>query len=78
MKDVKGTIKSYLENVLRNKELKDDESFFESGVINSLFAMQLVLFIEKEFEISVDNDELSLDNFLTINKITEYIEAKLD
>lgn len=78
MKDVKGTIKSYLENVLRNKELKDDESFFESGVINSLFAMQLVLFIEKEFEISVDNDELSLDNFLTINKITEYIESKLD
>lgn len=77
MKNVKEAVKSYLECVLRNKKFKDDEHLFDDGVINSLFAMQLVLFIEKEFEISVNNDELLLDNFMTINKITEYIESKL-
>jgi len=77
MTDVKRKVNEYLSTILRNRSFKDDDNIFETGAINSLFAMQLVLFLEKEFEIEVNNEELSIDNFLTVEKIAEYVELKL-
>jgi methoxymalonate biosynthesis acyl carrier protein len=47
-----------------------------SWFVNSMFAMQLVLFVEQEFNISVENEDLELDNFRTINAITNLVERK--
>jgi acyl carrier protein len=55
----------------------DDEDLFASGLVNSLFAMQLVLFVEKEFSIKVDNEDLDLDNFRSVSAITGFIQRKL-
>jgi methoxymalonate biosynthesis acyl carrier protein len=38
--------------------------------------MQLVLFVEQEFNISVENEDLELDNFRTINAIANLVERK--
>ena len=54
----------------------DDDNIFEKGFVNSLFAMKLVTFIEDKFDIEVDNDDLSIANFSTINKIVSFIEKK--
>ncbi|HAG98785.1 MAG TPA: acyl carrier protein, partial [Ktedonobacter sp.] len=40
------------------------------------FAMQLVLFVESEFALIVDNEDLDIDNFRTINAIVQLIERK--
>lgn len=34
-------------------DLNDDEDLFESGIVNSLFAIQLMTFIEKSFALEV-------------------------
>jgi acyl carrier protein len=39
--------------------------------------MQLVLFIEKEFSIKVENEDLDYDNFRTLNAIVGFIERKI-
>jgi acyl carrier protein len=39
--------------------------------------MNLVSFIEKEFDISIDNTELDLDNFKDISSIVTLIEKKI-
>ncbi len=54
----------------------DDDNIFEKGFVNSLFAMKLVTYIEDEFDIEVDNDDLSIANFSAINKIVSFIERK--
>ncbi len=41
-----------------------------------MFAMQLVLFIEQAFQINIDNEDLELDNFRTINSMTRLVERK--
>lgn len=46
------------------------------GFINSLFAMQLVLFVEKEFNVSVENDELDVHNFRSVLAITDLVQRK--
>jgi methoxymalonate biosynthesis acyl carrier protein len=38
--------------------------------------MQLVLFVEKEFGIQVDNEDLELSNFESVNALTRLVMAK--
>ena len=57
--------------------VSEDDNIFEKGMVNSLFAMQLVTFLEDEFDISISNDELSLENFSSIHSITSLVERKL-
>lgn len=75
-KTTRGKIRVFLDRFFQ-AEIKDDQDFFALGLVNSLFAMQLVLFVEKEFSIAVNDDDLDIDNFRTINAIARLIENKL-
>lgn len=57
-------------------EFSNNDNIFEKGFVNSLFAMQLLEFIESEFNIQVDSDELLIDNFSTVNNIVRLIMKK--
>ena len=46
------------------------EDIFSLGYINSLFAMELVMFLEKTFVITIPNNELHIDNFRTVTAMT--------
>lgn len=76
MNERKVKIKEFLARFFRNHELNDDEDIFALGFVNSLLAMQLVNFIEKEFAIMVEDEDLDLDNFRTVNNIDALIERK--
>ena len=54
----------------------DVQDIFSLGFVNSLFAMQLVLFVEKEFHLDVSNEDLDIDIFRTVNAIATLIEQK--
>ena len=41
-----------------------------------IFAMQLVIFLEKQFDIHIDGKDLKADNFKNIRSIVSYIENK--
>jgi acyl carrier protein len=74
--DRKTKIKEFLSKFFRNHELKDDEDIFSLGFVNSLLAMQLVSFVEKEFKVTIEDDDLDLDNFRTVNSIDSLIAGK--
>lgn len=76
MKEIQAKIKEFLSRFFRNHDLQLDEDIFALGFVNSMFAMQLVLFIEQEFQITIDNEDLEFDNFRTINAMTRLIERK--
>lgn len=76
MEETKVRIKAFLARYLQNYDLSDDQDIFSLGFINSLFAMQLVLFVEKEFHIDVSNEDLDIDNFRTVNAIATLIKQK--
>lgn len=72
----KQKIRSFLLKHICKKDLQDDDDLFGSGLVNSLFALELVLFIENEFSISVENEDLNPDSFKSINAIASLIERK--
>lgn len=73
---VKAKIRGFLATSFRDYDLRDDEDIFALGFVNSLFAMQLVGFVEQEFGITVDNEDLDIDNFRTITAIANLIQRK--
>ena len=74
--EIKAAIKQFLARFFKDYDLQDDEDIFSLGFVNSLFAMQLVLFIERTFQISIDNEDLNIDNFRTINALCNLIARK--
>ncbi|BFH67875.1 MAG: acyl carrier protein [Paenibacillus dendritiformis] len=76
MEEAKAKIKQFLSRFFRKHEVQDEDDIFALGYVNSLFAMQLVMFLEKEFHIRVENKDLDLDNFRSIQKIYELVERK--
>lgn len=54
----------------------DDTSFLEEGIIDSLGVMELVGFVQKEFDILVDQDEILPDNFGSVASLTGYVMRK--
>jgi acyl carrier protein len=74
--EAKKKIRSFLSRYLRETDFEDDRDLFASGLLNSLFAMELVLFVEEDFGILVENDDLDLANFCSIDAIWRFIERK--
>ncbi|WP_212697376.1 acyl carrier protein [Vallitalea pronyensis] len=77
---IRTKIKTFLGKFFGEKgveSLGDDDNFFELGFVNSLFAMQLITFIESEFDVTIDVAELNMDNFNTLHKIVDTIDKKI-
>ena len=69
-------VREFLSRFIRANNFQNDDDIFALGFVKSLFAMQLVLFVESEFGLTVENDDLDLDNFRSVNAITGLIERK--
>lgn len=67
-------ITGFITNRFPQARISDTEDIFSLGYINSLFAMELVMFIEKTFAVTIPNDELRIDNFRTTKAMTELVE----
>jgi acyl carrier protein len=80
MEEIKGIIRSYIaESILFNSKgfpYKDDASFLENGIIDSMNIMEIVMFAENKFGINVNDDDIVPDNFDSIEKLANYIEIK--
>jgi methoxymalonate biosynthesis acyl carrier protein len=63
-------LREFVERRFAGIELTDDLDIFSLGFANSLFSMELVLFIEQLTGQEVPSAELSLDNFRTIDAMT--------
>jgi acyl carrier protein len=53
----------------------DDQPLLE-GLVDSLGLMQLVAFIEEEFDLEVGDADMTSGNFRTISSITAFVEAR--
>ena len=54
----------------------DDASFLEEGIVDSLGIMELVMFVEETFKVTIEDHEITPDNFDSVNKLAQYIQNK--
>ena len=74
--DAKAKIRAFLETFIQDSDFNDDDDVFALGLVNSLMAMQLVLFLEKEFAVRFSNQDLNLKNFRSVAAMHELLEQK--
>ena len=57
-------------------ELEADQDLLGSGLIDSIGMMTLVAFVEEQFDISIPPGDLTIENFMTIDAISTYLESR--
>jgi acyl carrier protein len=78
-KNIQKTFRNFIiENFLFEEDdnLKEDTSFLDNGIIDSTGVLELVMFIEETYGISVEDDEIVPENLDSISKIAEYVQRK--
>ncbi|MEU0007813.1 phosphopantetheine-binding protein [Streptomyces sp. NPDC006314] len=53
--------------------LTPDQDMFASGLVSSMFAMELVVHLEQEYQVAIVGADLKLDNFRTVQRMTELV-----
>jgi len=61
----------------RAENIGDGQSFLESGIIDSTGILELVAFLEKTYNIQIDDEELVPENLDSIDNIAKFLESKL-
>ncbi len=72
--DPRAVVRQFINGRFPQADVSDDEDIFALGFVNSLFAMELVMFVEKQFSVTIPNDELNRDNFRTVTALTGLVE----
>jgi len=78
--DSKNTIRGFIKsNFLFGSEdakISDDDSFFETGIIDSTGMLELVSFVENAFGLEVADMDLIPENLDSVNKLAGFIDRK--
>ena len=78
--DVRADMRSFLaENFLYmhpNVELKDGDDFLALGIIDSLGFVELVEEVQSRYGLTIDDDEITEENFGSIDAIAQFVAAK--
>lgn len=77
---IEEKIRNYiLENYLFTDDqssLGSDDSFIERGVLDSTGILEVISFLEDEFNIRVEDEEMIPENLGSVNSIVSYIGRK--
>ena len=78
---VEDKVRNYiLENYLftdDQSELDSEDSFLEKGIIDSTGILEIIFFLEEEFGLSVEDEEMIPENLDSVNNIVKFINSKL-
>jgi acyl carrier protein len=74
---IQARIRGFFARAFPGRSLRDGDDIFALGFGNSLFAMQLVDFVEGEFGLTINNEDLDVANFSTIASIRSLVERKV-
>lgn len=82
MDEHKGRIIEFLlteiceEKGLEIMEIGDEESLFESGILDSLGVLRLLSFMDEELEIDISANDVKPGNFINMKTICSLIEKQ--
>ncbi|WP_316528032.1 phosphopantetheine-binding protein [Kitasatospora brasiliensis] len=80
MESTTEIIRSYLEERFLfefDEEITPDTDLFKAGVIDSFGYVRMMKFLESEFAVTIDSDEILMDVLVSLTAIDVFIQKKL-
>ncbi len=60
-----------------NRDFSNDDSFFDTGLLDSMGVLTLVEFVKGKYAIAVEDDELLPENWDSVNRIANFVQARV-
>lgn len=60
-----------------DSSLKEDSSFLQEHIVDSTGILEIITFLEEEFSIKINDDELLPENLDSLNNIDNFLKRKL-
>jgi len=76
MNSLSDGIQDFLENKLLLEGIDKDTALIDGGYIDSIQILDLAMFIEETYEVTLDADDMVVENFASINAIVNYMSQK--
>lgn len=80
MTEVLKQIREYvIENFVlgdEEEEFSDDQSFLDTGLIDSTGILEVISFLEDDYEIRIEDEEMIPDNLDSVEKIARFVHGK--
>jgi acyl carrier protein len=61
---------------VRATSLRDDEVIPETGLLDSAAIMELIVWYEDRYGLAIDQDDLTIENFGTVNAMADYLARR--
>ena len=78
--DVETTLREFIEqNFVARKgqrQLSNEESLLDSGLVDSTGIFELVGFIERTFNLEIDDTDIVPENFETVNSLAAFVRSR--
>jgi acyl carrier protein len=78
--DFRGELRGFITERFLSKaglrSFSDEESFMEKGIIDSTGVLELVEFIEENFGVRVEDEEIIPDNLDSLDKVVTFLRGK--
>lgn len=74
MDEMKQLIMKFFEEKGKAEGLTEDTDLFKGGYVNSLFALEMVMYLEETFKVKIKNKDINEKNFKTICSIAEVVQ----
>jgi acyl carrier protein len=73
---IEDLLSGLLANGMRIEGATHDAELIDSGRLDSLGVIELLMLVEQEFGITIEPDDLELENFRTITAIADLVRAR--
>lgn len=64
--------------VIEKDEIPLDQGLMQAGILDSYGLVEMVLEMEREFDIAIDEEEITPENFKDLKTIADFIRRKCD
>jgi methoxymalonate biosynthesis acyl carrier protein len=75
--EIEKCVAAFIEKSIGIESLDRESDIFTGGIANSLFALQLIQFVEQRFGLVVTDEDLEASNFRSVQAVSSFVERKL-
>jgi acyl carrier protein len=68
---------AFVKNSLNIDIQCSEDDLIETGLLDSLMLVELVLYIEQTFNVSPSLEDLEIENFATVSRMADFVVARV-
>lgn len=81
MSDVDGVIREHIRSEFLERtpdvEIDDEMNLIDAEIVDSLGIMLLVDWLQERFDVAIGPEEVTIDNFETVNAMAQLVQGKM-